>query len=554
MIGKNSIGDPTVDVSPKEEQLLKQIFSMTREGKLPDARVITNQNPSEPWLLDDLESKGLVVRPIGKLTCLSIQGLRYLNAPEAHQELEHAKQVFDELRDGFLKHPGETRNVSDISNELGLPSNTVSRVLAPLSTITNGNSSWSDAKILSFQPGEEILYQDPFGERSAALSFDPLGEATLVLSNFRGIQGAVWSLGEVNLLAGANGSGKSTLLEALSFFRHYYQHNLQGALQILGGPSGLRYKLAPAQETIRFILEVDTISWEIELAVEDGGVDPNPGEVLRLGDEILFRRALFSKDWFLRGRKSRLDAGQCCLRMLYGREHPEAEAISAFVTFIKGIQYYRSYNLQGIREQPEVPNGEAQLNASGQNLYGVLRNWQGAPRRFDDRFEWVMHHLRRAFPSVIDHIEFDSLNNQVLARFFPSGSTRSDHSLPLQKASDGMLVGLLHLTVLAGSRDGSIIAFDEMENQLHPHAIRTILAAARQLAEDRSLRIVLATHSTVLMNEFKQHPEQFFVTEKGKEGSFPSPLNELHDPDWLAHFSLGDLYERLEFGSPKKDR
>jgi predicted ATPase len=116
-------------------------------------------------------------------------------------------------------------------------------------------------------------------------------------------------------------------------------------------------------------------------------------------------------------------------------------------------------------------------------------------------------------------------------------------------ASDGMLVGLLHLTAVAGASEGSVIAIDEMENQLHPHAIRSILRAMRQRAEEYNLTILLTTHSPVLMNEFKDTPEQLFVTEPGHD-KFPVPLDELHAPEWLAHFSLGDLYDRLEFGAP----
>ena len=32
--------------------------------------------------------------------------------------------------------------------------------------------------------------------------------------------------------------------------------------------------------------------------------------------------------------------------------------------------------------------------------------------------------------------------------------------------------------------------------------------------------------------------------------TLPVALDSLHDPDWLAHFSLGNLYDREEFGSP----
>jgi hypothetical protein len=50
-----------------------------------------------------------------------------------------------------------------------------------------------------------------------------------------------------------------------------------------------------------------------------------------------------------------------------------------------------------------------------------------------------------------------------------------------------------------------------------------------------------------LINEFKEQPENVFVMETG-EATLPVPLTRIHDPEWLAHFALGDLYAYGEFG------
>jgi hypothetical protein len=52
------------------------------------------------------------------------------------------------------------------------------------------------------------------------------------------------------------------------------------------------------------------------------------------------------------------------------------------------------------------------------------------------------------------------------------------------------------------------------------------------------------------MNEFKGHESQFYILEAGHE-VLPAVLNKARNPDWLAHFSLGDLYEREDFAAPK---
>ena len=112
------------------------------------------------------------------------------------------------------------------------------------------------------------------------------------------------------------------------------------------------------------------------------------------------------------------------------------------------------------------------------------------------------------------------------------------------------MTGLLQLTAVVGARPNAIIAFDEMENQLHPHAIRSLLKAMREQAAQRDLTIIITSHSPVVMNAFRNEPQQFFVLQPDADRT-PVPLTELHDEDWLAAFSLGDLYDRLDFAAPR---
>lgn len=51
------------------------------------------------------------------------------------------------------------------------------------------------------------------------------------------------------------------------------------------------------------------------------------------------------------------------------------------------------------------------------------------------------------------------------------------------------------------------------------------------------------------MNTFRREPSQFYVLQAGRPTQ-PVPLTELHDEDWLSAFSIGDLYDRLDFAAP----
>jgi predicted ATPase len=109
---------------------------------------------------------------------------------------------------------------------------------------------------------------------------------------------------------------------------------------------------------------------------------------------------------------------------------------------------------------------------------------------------------------------------------------------------------MLHLAAIASAPDGSIVAIDEFENGLHPHAIRALLGAIRERAGARGLTVVLATHSPTLLNCFDAEPERVFVIERSPE-SQPRALTEVKKREWLAHFALGDLYSGERIGGPK---
>src|SRR5204862_7719071 len=110
------------------------------------------------------------------------------------------------------------------------------------------------------------------------------------------------------------------------------------------------------------------------------------------------------------------------------------------------------------------------------------------------------------------------------------------------------LTGLLHLTAVASAPPGGAMAIDEFENALHPFAVRALLDHIRTWADDHGTAVTLATHSPVLIDQFKADPSRLLVMDTTPELG-PTAVDKLRDPEWLAHFSLGDLYARGEFGA-----
>jgi predicted ATPase len=480
----------------------------------------------------------------------TIVGLRAVGTPVAADALDGAKKLFETLRVLYVKKPNQSWSVEALAQQAGMSPKTVGRLLLHIA-IPNSvfdSCAWDDSgRITIFSIASRILHEDPF---EAVIEESPAdAPIRLTVRDFMGLEQVDFSPEGVCLIVGPNGSGKSTLLQAFVFLRDLFQSGVEGAVKLQRGVSGLKRLGAGQKAEVVLGFGVGDVSWEIRLPIDERSMSPFPGEIVSSGSNNLVRRRSDQQDWFL-GRERRTSTGsddRTCLREAWDLQSPRI--LQSLVRTLRSYRLYGSYALDVLRNGGIGGDWDRTLVPNGQNLFVVLRNWKTAPRESRNQFEWVLKHLRRAFKGIIDDIEFSAPLGQIVpAKFFPAGSKTGLH---ISRAAEGLLVGLLHLTAVAGAEDGAILAIEEMENFLHPHAIRSIVASMRELAEERHLTILLTTHSPLLMNVFRSHPENVFVMEPGRP-SLPVPLTELHDPDWLAHFEIGDLYDRMEFGAPAK--
>ena len=369
------------------------------------------------------------------------------------------------------------------------------------------------------------------------------GGFTLRINNFRTLKRLEWSPHGVCLLAGYNGAGKSTVLKSLSFLRGAYLRGVHNALSFVGGRDWVRHRTSASTDAVCVELEMGGVVWTLMLPIEENRVAHYHGEYIQQAGEVILHVPPHQRSYIYKEQERSRDTTRSELRVYETIEQPDW--LESFVAFVRGIRCYDVWNLHELSTPRPEDKDDSYLHPTGRNLAHVLRNWRVAPRQFRHQFEWVRTSIKRAFPDLIEDMEY--IDDRLV--FYPPGSTSPDDFLPLHLAADGLLTGLLQLTAVAGARDRSLIAFDEVENQLHPHAIRSILSSMRELADERDLTILLTTHSPVVMNAFREEPEQFYVLEVG-ESRQPVSLLDLHDEDWLAQFSLGDLYDRLDFGAP----
>ena len=366
---------------------------------------------------------------------------------------------------------------------------------------------------------------------------------TFRVRGFRVLENLEWSPGGVCVLSGANGAGKSTTLAALRFLRALFFFGQEAAFRSVDGVAFQRFG-ADIDAPVEFEVEVGDLTWQLRFPMSAQGAKGTYGEELRRAGKVELRAVMFEDNWSLDGGLQPRDEQRCCAKVLFDRGI--AVWMQPLRDELDGIRVYDTYWLNQVTKVEPVSATDLYLHHTGRNLWSVLANWKGSPLRYGGQFDWVLAEARRAFPDLIGSIEFD---RGLPYLYKPDASDPSEGLLP-NRAADGLLTGLLHLTAVAGAKSGSLIAFDEVENQLHPHAIRSLIAAMRQQAEERDLTIVLTTHSPVVLNEFKGEEDRVFVLERGRE-KLPVPLDQLHSEAWLSHFALGDLYEREHFAAPR---
>ena len=363
---------------------------------------------------------------------------------------------------------------------------------------------------------------------------------TFEVKNYRGLRDARIRADGVCLLVGPSASGKSSLLRAMMFFRNLLLRGLGDAITLDGGAVGLRHQDAEVADARGAFVSLNVsedfdggsaAEWRLQLGFDGGVPNAYVGEVIRFDAHDVERR-----EPFLAGPNPQL--GPALRNALDASATTFPPPIHELAKRITSIRRYGPWETNRARRAMASPSeDDLYLHPAGNNLYLVLQNWRD-DRRYRSQYEWVVERMKRLFVDVFADFDFSKPGGGLVGRFYRPGK---EEPLPMSSASDGMLTAMLHLTCAAGMQQNGTLLIDEPENGLHPAALRGILDAFREQSEERGFDVILATHSTVLLDAFSDDPSRVLVTEPA-EGEFPAQLTKLHSEEWLANFRLGQIY------------
>jgi predicted ATPase len=370
---------------------------------------------------------------------------------------------------------------------------------------------------------------------------------TIEVTNLKAIRHMRWTPSGVCALVGPNGSGKSTALRVVELVRVAREQGLASALRLLGqGPlrhldadlsaiPGVRFSLGSAEWTLG--LELSRADAPHEQAQDGERV------VRLLSHTASFPGLAGSRTYRVEGGGTqeviRADDGELMLRAS-ARNPAAVPGLVNLSSLISRSRYFSRPDFAFLRENGSPESQDVALASDARNQFTVLKNWK-LNSDHEHRSHFVIDSMRELFPS------FRNFDLPQLAQRTSALSLGLKEKMPPTDWSDGFFCCLSMLTGLA-SVEQAVVAFDEPENSLHPELIRDLVELMREWSRQRQTTVLLATHSPVVLDQFREVPEQVFVMEPG-HAEMPVPLDQLKKRDWLRNFSLGDLYSHLEVGA-----
>ena len=347
-------------------------------------------------------------------------------------------------------------------------------------------------------------------------------------------------LRRLNVMIGANGAGKSNFVSFFRLLGFLSTEALQLYIGRSGGANGLLFYGAKRTPQIEIRLDFENDDGDNTYSAQ---LVHAAGDMLVFVDEelIFLRRGAVGPP-----RVLNLGAGhrESLMRWRSEQEHdPTAYVIRRLLRRCKAFQFHDTSDFAPIR-QTAHSSDNLYLRSDAGNLAAYLRRL-AAEDGHPDAYRRIVDTIRQVAPFFDDFVlEPDGgAESGILLRWRERGSeiVFGPHQL-----SDGTLRTMALVTLLLQPDESlpSLLVIDEPELGLHPYAL-TVVASLIRAASTRC-QILISTQSTALLDHFDA--EDVIVVERGEGGSTFSRLDPEDLADWLAEYSLSELWEKNVLG------
>lgn len=303
------------------------------------------------------------------------------------------------------------------------------------------------------------------------------------IERFKNIEDATLNLDPINVLIGSNNSGKSSILQAIQFAVSVAQttSTFKNAKWYLSGSKAdhLETSISPTQLIYSPLRDVYALALNGDLRGDDeNAIRVNFEEdVSKTRSEIVVKKG--------RNRNIAIEIiGNVLGRKLQSIENP----FSIFVPGLAGIPAFEEYKTP-ITVRKAAAKDDA--NNVFRNVLWLLNKDKANWNRF-------IEDLRYIFPEIDVDINFD----QNVDEYINANIKIHDKLLPIDAAGTGVLQAIQILSYINVYKP-KLLLLDEPDSHLHPSNQRKLINMLVNLAEDRSIQLILSTHSRHIIDELQ---------------------------------------------------
>lgn len=358
----------------------------------------------------------------------------------------------------------------------------------------------------------------------------------ITIRGFRSIKAVEkLELRPINVVIGPNGSGKSNLISAFGFLHAIRAGKLQDYVGTAGGADAL----------LHFGSKITT---EIFLAISfRGGLNQYEIHLTSTTDDQLLPTEeiayFWKKDNYSRPYQEPLSR----VGMEAGISAPSTLQIVNWVKIRLGL--WRVYHFHDtsasspMKKTADIDDNRF-FRPDGSNLAAFLYYLQ---KVHPDIYGLIVKTIQRVTP-FFDGFQLrpSQLNkSKIKLEWAHKGS---DKYFSAASFSDGTLRFICLATLFLQPEElrPSVIVVDEPELGLHPVAITMLASMIKAVAATAKTQVIISTQSSLLLDHFE--PEDVLVAQRQENGTVFKRLDNSALAEWLEDYSLGQLWEKNEFG------
>lgn len=315
----------------------------------------------------------------------------------------------------------------------------------------------------------------------------------------------------ITVVVGPNNSGKSNLLRLPLFLRDVMRTDGPAAIRGHGGLKAILHRPVFASGDL-----------EIDVSCSDGSYE----SVSRLGSihplRSVFERCCSSNGAPLREEAEKVGEREIDPFNLLSHVGSKGQKVFPEGCGLNSIRSSRfvKLDIDALRlDSPVV--ARPTLGEDGSGLAAVLGLWRGAD---PDRSAALDAFLSSCVPEI----------KSVLVRPSPEdGKQRllikqvDGEEFEPSELSDGVLVFIALAMHVIAAGDEALVLIEEPEHGIHPRRLGQLVDLLRRAHHERRCQFVIATHSSALLDHFRDEPEAIIMLRRGEDGTEVRQLSEV---------------------------